>query len=375
MLGENEFSKIYDGIYGKIVCDYRLPLELPQVEAYEPAGDGQSPLAKVPDFVNVKLAENLSGKRETNTMPQWGGSCWYYLRFMDAKNPEELVSKAAENYWGSVDSYVGGAEHAVLHLLYARFWHKFLYDIGVVSTIEPFHRLRNQGMILAYAYQRSNGGLLANDLVEEKEGKFYEISTGEEVKRVVAKMSKSLKNVVNPDDIVKQFGADTLRLYEMYMGDFADTKPWDTTAIVGCRRFLDRVHALYIDGKEKFAQTDEKAMKTLHKAIKKITEDIENYKFNTAIAQMMICINEGLPQDAEKKQEWKESFLKLLHPFAPHLAEECYEKISSPKTSLLKSYFATGNEGKIKRAQSIFDSMKSGLTLEKIPELIEVEET
>lgn len=166
---------------------------------------------------------------------------------MDAKNPEELVSKAAENYWGSVDSYVGGAEHAVLHLLYARFWHKFLYDIGVVSTIEPFHRLRNQGMILAYAYERQGGGLVAVDLIEEKGGKFFETSTGEEVKRVVAKMSKSLKNVVNPDDIVKEYGADTLRLYEMYMGDFADTKPWDTTAIVGCSRFLDRVSGLFLE--------------------------------------------------------------------------------------------------------------------------------
>lgn len=263
----------------------------------------------------------------------------------------------------------------MLHLLYARFWHKFLYDIGVVSTIEPFHRLRNQGMILAYAYQRANGGLLANDLVEEKDGKFYEISTKEEVKRVVAKMSKSLKNVVNPDDIVKQFGADTLRLYEMYMGDFADTKPWDTTAIVGCSRFLDRVYALYIDGKEKFAETDEKAMKTLHKAIKKITEDIENYKFNTAIAQMMICINEGLPQDAAKKAQWKESFLKLLHPFAPHLAEECWEKLSSPYKMYSKIYFATENTSKIDRAQKLFSRIHPDVQIEKFPEIIDVVET
>lgn len=155
MIGEKEFSKIYDGIYGKIVCDYRLPLELPEVEAYEPAGDGQSPLAKVDSFVNVQLAENLSGRRETNTMPQWGGSCWYYLRFMDAGNPNALVGSEVEKYWGNVDSYVGGAEHAVLHLLYARFWHKFLFDIGVVSTNEPFYRLRNQGMILGMSYRNS----------------------------------------------------------------------------------------------------------------------------------------------------------------------------------------------------------------------------
>lgn len=151
------FSKVYDGINSKIIIDWNLPLKLPQVEKYEPAGDGQSPLATVPEFVHVEIAQNLVGKRETNTMPQWGGSCWYYLRYMDPKNSEELVSKDVVNYWGEVDSYVGGAEHAVLHLLYARFWHKFLYDIGVVPTIEPFARLRNQGMILAYAYERSNG--------------------------------------------------------------------------------------------------------------------------------------------------------------------------------------------------------------------------
>jgi leucyl-tRNA synthetase len=157
MIGEKEFSKIYDGIYGKIICDYRLPLELPEVENFEPAGDGQSPLANVDDFVNVTLAENLSGKRETNTMPQWGGSCWYYLRYMNNDNPDMLVDPEVEKYWGQVDSYVGGAEHAVLHLLYARFWHKFLFDINVVSHDEPFYRLRNQGLILAHAFQRQNG--------------------------------------------------------------------------------------------------------------------------------------------------------------------------------------------------------------------------
>ena len=169
IIGGKVFSKIYDGLYGKMVCDYRLPLELPEVEAYEPAGDGTSPLTKVDSFVNVKLADNLSGKRETNTMPQWGGSCWYYLRFMDNKNSDELVGSEIEKYWGQVDSYVGGAEHAVLHLLYARFWHKFLYDIGVVSTDEPFYRLRNQGMILGMSYRDAKGKLIADDMVEEKD--------------------------------------------------------------------------------------------------------------------------------------------------------------------------------------------------------------
>ena len=177
VLDGKEFSKIYDGLYGKVVCDYRLPLELPEVENYEPAWDGNSPLAKVEDFVNIKLADNLTGKRETNTMPQWGGSCWYYLRYMDALNEDALVDPEVVKYWGEVDSYVGGAEHAVLHLLYSRFWHKFLFDIGVVPSDEPFYRLRNQGLILAHAFQRKNGGLLANDLVEERDGKYFEIET------------------------------------------------------------------------------------------------------------------------------------------------------------------------------------------------------
>lgn len=305
------------------MIDSSLPLELPQVEKYEPAGDGQSPLATVPSFVNVKLAENLTGKRETNTMPQWGGSCWYYLRYMDPKNSEALAGKEAIEYWQNVDEYVGGAEHAVLHLLYARFWHKVLYDIGVVSTKEPFHKLTNVGMILAYAYERADGGLVAVDLVEEKDGKYYETSTGKEVKQVVAKMSKSLKNVINPNDIVREHGADTLRLYEMSMGAFTDTAPWNPEAIIGVRRFLDKAYATFTEGKN-FAKDDMKAMKLLHKTVKKVGEDIVEYKFNTAIAALQILINEGLPRDAEFAREWKEKFATILHPFAPHMAEELW---------------------------------------------------
>ncbi len=320
-------SKIYDWIYTKIICDYNLPLELPQVENYEPSWDGNSPLAKVDSFVNVKLAENLTWKRETNTMPQWGWSCWYYLRFMDPENQDELVNKEVEKYWGQVDSYVGWAEHAVLHLLYARFWHKFLFDIWVVSHDEPFYRLRNQWLILSYAFQRKNWWLVANDEVEEKNWKFYEIKTWEELTQIVSKMSKSLKNVVNPDDIINEFWADSLRLYEMYMADFKDSAPWDSKNIVWVRRFLDRVNSLYTWELEKFAETDEKAMKILHKTIKKVWEDIENYKFNTAIAQMMICINEWIPKNDDLQREWKEKFLIILHPFAPHLAEELYSQL------------------------------------------------
>ncbi len=282
-------SKIYDGLYGKIICDYKLPLELPEVANYEPAGDGNSPLSLVPDFVNVKLAENLSGKRETNTMPQWAGSCWYYLRFMDPRFPDAPASREMINYWGQVDKYVGGAEHAVLHLLYARFWHKVLFDIGVVSFKEPFQDLIGVGLILG-----PDGG----------------------------KMSKSRGNVINPDDVVKEYGADALRMYELFLSDFRDAAPWDTDAIVGVRRFLERSQAIFEI--PKFAADDMKTMKLLHKTIKKVGEDIEAFKFNTAISALMILLNEGLPKDEENQLEWKDNFAIMLHPFAPHLAEELY---------------------------------------------------
>ena len=321
-----QFSKIYDWLYGKIVCDNNLPLELPEVEKYEPSWDGTSPLTKVESFVNIKLAENLYGRRETNTMPQWGWSCWYYLRYMDNLNENELVSKEAVNYWWEVDSYVWWAEHAVLHLLYARFWHKFLFDIWVVPTNEPFYRLRNQWMILAHAFQRKNGWLLANDLVKEKDWEFIEIETWEVVKRIISKMSKSLKNVINPDDIVKEYWADSLRLYEMYMAEFKDTAPWDTKGIVWVRRFLDKVDRLFDKDPKISLESDEFTKKLLHKTIKKVGEDIENYKFNTAIASMIILVNNWLPKKEKNQIVWKKTFLILLHPFAPHLAEELWEK-------------------------------------------------
>lgn len=296
VIGGKVFSKIYDGLYSKIVCDYRLPLELPEVERYEPAGDGQSPLATVESFVNVRLADNLSGRRETNTMPQWGGSCWYYLRFMDPKNPDALVSKEAAEYWGSVDQYVGGAEHAVLHLLYARFWHKFLFDLGVVPTDEPFAKLASPGLILG-----PDGN----------------------------KMSKSKGNVINPDDVVREYGADTFRVYEMSMSDFRDPAPWNTEAIVGSRRFLEKAWAAFGDS-PKAAADDMKAMKLLHKTVKKVGEDIPAFKFNTAVTAINILLNEGVPSDAEFRAEWKEKVAILLHPFAPHLAEELWASLGHP---------------------------------------------
>lgn len=327
MIWDKEFSKVYDGIYGKIVCDYRLPLELPEVEDFAPAWDGQSPLAKVDSFVNVKLADNLSWKRETNTMPQWWGSCWYYLRYMDNENDEVLVNPEVEKYWWQVDSYVWWAEHAVLHLLYARFWHKFLYDIWVVSYDEPFYRLRNQGLILAHAYQKNDWWLIANDLVEEKDGKYFEISSWQEVNKIVSKMSKSLKNVINPDDIVEEYGADSLRLYEMYMAEFKDSAPWDTKGIIWVRRFIEKSERLFTAEAKISSEEDLFTMKLLHKTIKKVEEDIENYKFNTAISSLMILVNNWLPKDKETQREWRKSFLVILNPFAPHLAEELWERI------------------------------------------------
>lgn len=335
MIWEKEFSKIYDWIYWKIVCDYRLPLELPDIDNFEPAGDGNSPLAKLDDFVNIELAENLFGRRETNTMPQWGWSCWYFLRFMDPNNNEELVSKEVEKYWWNVDSYVWWAEHAVLHLLYARFWHKFLFDIWVLSTDEPFNKLRNQWLVLAHAYGRKNGWLLANDLVEEKDWKYFEISSWEEVTRVVSKMSKSLKNVVNPDEIVEEFWADSLRLYEMYMAEFKDSAPWDSKWIIWVRRFLEKSERLFTAEAKISSEEDKETMKLLHKTIKKVEEDIQNYKFNTAISALMILVNNWLPNDKELQREWRKSFLIILNPFAPHLAEELWERMNKDKVNSL----------------------------------------
>ena len=302
-----------------------LPVLLPETDNFEPSGDWTSPLSKIESFVNCECPKcGWAAKRETNTMPQWGGSCWYYLRYMNSDNKDMLVDPEIEKYWGQVDSYVGGAEHAVLHLLYARFWHKFLFDIGVVSSDEPFYRLRNQGLITAHSYQNSVWKLIANDLVEEKGWKYFDIETKEELKQVVAKMSKSLKNVINPDDVVNEYGADSLRLYEMYMAEFKDSAPWDTKNIIWVKRFLDKVERAFNSVEGKIAEDDDEAIKILNKTIKKVESDIENYKFNTAIAQMMILVNYGRPTDEVKFIEWKEKFVVILSAFAPFIWEELY---------------------------------------------------
>ena len=319
------------------VPEEELPLRLPDVKSYQPTGTGESPLAAIDSWVNCKCPKcGGNAKRETNTMPQWGGSCWYYLRYLDPHNDKKFCSPEAEKYWMPVNLYIGGAEHAVLHLLYARFWHKVLYDLGVVSTKEPFQRLVNQGMITSFAFQRSNKTLVPVDEVEKRDdGNFYEKKTGEKLEQIVAKMSKSLKNVVNPDDEVKEYGADSVRMYEMFMGPLTMSKPWSTQGIVGIHRFLEKVWAISekplsdidISGK----LSDEKlvsARKTFAQTIKKVTSDTATLNFNTAISQMMIFINEISKLDSVPRAMWQD-FVKVLSPYAPHLGEELWQKLGN----------------------------------------------
>ncbi len=268
-----------------------LPVILPKVKLYEPTGTGESPLAAISKWVNVKCPVCKSmAKRETNTMPQWAGSCWYYLRYMDPKNREALVTPDNEKYWAPVDVYIGGAEHATRHLIYARFWHKFLYDIGVVSTIEPFKKLQHVGLIM-----------------------------GEDGK----KMSKRFGNIVNPDDIIKIYGADTLRIYEMFMGPFDQQIAWNTSSIIGSRRFIEKVWRLKKIAANNIAVENKKILTLVHRTIKKVSEDISDMKFNTAISSMMILVNELEKENVISKKVY-ETLLKLVAPFAPHITDELW---------------------------------------------------
>lgn len=307
-----------------VVDDENLPVELPKTEKYQPSESGESPLANATDWLQVTDKNGRKGRRETNTMPQWAGSCWYYLRYIDPKNDKEPFSKAKENYWMPVDLYIGGAEHAVLHLLYSRFWHKVLFDLGIVSTDEPYKKLYNQGMILAFAYETASGSKVPSDKVEEKDGKYFHIETGEELKQIVAKMSKSLKNVVNPDDVVANYGADSLRLYEMFMGPLDATKPWTDTGVKGVFNFLKRVFYFFADKNNITNEVENtETLKVLHQTIKKVGQDIEDMKFNTAISQMMIFTNHCY-KVKKVSRETAETFAKVLAPYAPHLAEELW---------------------------------------------------
>jgi leucyl-tRNA synthetase len=302
-----------------------LPLTLPKLEKYLPGESGESPLANAGEWLQVTGKDGRRGRRETNTMPQWAGSCWYYLRYIDPKNDRVPFSADKEKYWMPVDLYIGGTEHAVLPLLYSRFWHKVLFDLGIVSTDEPFMKLFNQGMILAYAYETATGAKIPVDLVVEREGKYYHRDSGEELKQIMAKMSKSLKNVVNPDDVVQKYGADSLRLYEMFMGPLDVIKPWADNGVKGVSGFLGRVfkffaHADNISGGEE----DPEILKELHYTIKKVGSDIEDLKFNTAISQMMIFTNACIKKGKVTK-DTAMRFIKVLSPFAPHIAEEIWE--------------------------------------------------
>ena len=300
------------------VPEEELPLVLPQVDSYELTDDGESPLSKMTDWVNTKCPKcGCDAKRETDTMPQWAGSSWYFLRYMDPHNDHEPVSHEAEQYWGPVDWYNGGMEHTTLHLLYSRFWHKFLYDIGVVHTKEPYAKRTSHGMILG-----QNPHYVGNVSTQEEKDALI-AKYGNQALRPAVKMSKSLGNVVNPDDVVKAYGADTMRLYIMFIGDFEKVATWSDDAVKGCKRFLDRVWNL-ADQMTEEEGVSEKNAPIVHKTIKKVTDDIDTLKMNTAIAALMAMVNEFYSNGVSRGDF--EALLLMLSPFAPHVVEELWEQ-------------------------------------------------
>ena len=317
----------------RVLDESELPLLLPPVDDFRPSGTGESPLAHAGDWLDYTVPQTgAHGQRETNTMPQWAGSCWYYLRFIDPRNEQAPWAPDKEKYWMPVDLYVGGAEHAVLHLLYARFWHKVLYDLGLVSTSEPFSKLVNQGMILGMSYRDRRGVLVPNDKVDLGGETPVRTETGEALEESPAKMSKSLKNVVNPDAIIGRYGADSFRLYEMFMGPLDAVKPWQTKGVEGVSRFLHRIWRLLIgpDGELSPTVVDVEPTpqenRVLHATIKKVTEDIETLSYNTAISQLMIFVNECGKAKTHSRSAM-ERLVLLLAPFAPHIAEELWRHL------------------------------------------------
>lgn len=312
------------------VPESELPIVLPDVESYEPTDNGESPLAKIDSFVNTKCPKcGADAKRETDTMPQWAGSSWYYLRYCDSHNDKEIASADSLKYWMNVDWYNGGMEHTTLHLLYSRFWHKFLYDIGVVNTKEPYQKRTSHGMLLGEDGQ---------------------------------KMSKSRGNVVNPDDIINEFGADTLRLYEMFIGDFEKAAPWNTSSIKGCKRFLDKVYGL----KDLIVDKDSYNLdSSMHKTIKKVTEDINSLKNNTAIASLMTLVNDFYNNKGVTKAEFK-TLIILLNPFAPHLTEELWQEAGFEKTLSESATWPEYDESKCKEEEITMPVQINGKIREKI---------
>ena len=314
----------------------QLPVALPPVDEYRPTDDGKPPLARAgDDWLMVRLPDGRVGVRETNTMPQWAGSCWYYLRYLDPTNEREPWSAEAERYWMPVDLYVGGVEHAVLHLLYARFWHKVLFDCGLVHTKEPFQRLFNQGMILAYSYQDARGKYFHPSEVEERDGAARVRGTGEPLTSQIEKMSKSRLNVVSPDEVIEEYGADAMRLYELFMGPLDQVKPWQMAGVEGVYRFLQRSWRLVVDERsgepaarlcDAPADSEPGLNRTLHATIQKVLEDTEALRFNTAISQMMVFVNEATAS-ATLPKAIVHDFLRVVAPYAPHLAEELWARL------------------------------------------------
>jgi leucyl-tRNA synthetase len=344
---------VLHGEDGEIIAvdDNELPVELPEMEDFRPTASHESaeslpepPLARAKHWINV-TRNGKRYRRDVNTMPQWAGSCWYYLRFIDPHDAERFADPAAERYWMPIDLYVGGAEHAVLHLLYARFWHKVLFDLGHLSTREPFRKLFNQGMIQSFAFRDSRGLIVGPDKVEERgEDKFFKREGGEPVTRIVAKMSKALKNVVNPDEIIAEYGADTFRMYEMFMGPLDSSKPWNTRDVPGLYKLCQRIWRLFIDEQTgalspalSDAALDEAALRVLHKTIKRVTDDIESLKFNTAIAAIFDFVNAMTPL-ATRPRQVLEQFILLVSPFAPHLAEEIWSRLGHGESLAYESW-------------------------------------
>ena len=325
---------VLHGPNGEIkTVDYAdLPVVLPHVDEYKPTADGRPPLARATDWLEVD-----GWTRETNTMPQWAGSCWYYLRYMDPHNTDLPFAVEAEDYWGPVDLYIGGIEHAVLHLLYARFWHKVLFDCGLVHTPEPFQKLFNQGMILAFSYKDADGKYYLPEDCEERDGQWFVKTTGKPVDTQIEKMSKSKYNVVNPNDVVDEYGADALRLYEMFMGPLEQVKPWQMSGVEGVYRFLARAWRLFVNDEGELNPAigdhprDRELSKSINIAVKGVTEGIEELRFNTPISRMMEFVKLAtgrtlLPRDVMS------TFVQILAPYAPHLAEELWERMGNDES-------------------------------------------
>jgi leucyl-tRNA synthetase len=318
-----------------------LPLLPPEMADFMPTGDGSSPLAKIPEWVNIiDPRTGLPAKRETNTMPQWAGSCWYYLRFCDPRNDQEAWSKKAEHYWLPVDLYIGGAEHATSHLLYSRFWHKVLYDCGLVSSPEPFLSLRNQGLVVARSYKDHHGKYIAPTEVTEKGGKYIHTSTGEELASQIEKMSKSKLNGVPPDELITQYGADAFRLAVTFIGPLDKEKVWNNDVLTGCRRFLSRAYEMVTSDKVQ-DRDDVTVLRAAHRLVDKAKEGIEALQFNTVIAKMMEFVNDVGPSEVYPRvaMEW---FVQVLALFAPHIGEELWEHLGR-KGSVVEATFPTAD--------------------------------